>query len=215
MEAKPDFKNMSTGKKLEYVWDYYRFHILGTIVLVIVFGSIIHHYATIKTAVLDMIFLNAYSAENENDPFEEFLLEQGYDPNEYEVYLTTSLGFLLTEDDYQADYTTLQALSAMFSTGEVDVFATPPQVFVEYAPAGYMTDLSTVFTEDELAAYSDKIVYATLEETGETSPFAFNLNGCRWLNDYGYYAGDYYMAITANSDSPELTKEFILYILEY
>mgnify|MGYP006874693314 FL=1 len=43
MEAKPDFKNMSTGKKLEYVWDYYRFHILGTIVLVIVFGSIIHH----------------------------------------------------------------------------------------------------------------------------------------------------------------------------
>ena len=215
MEAKPDFKNMSTEKKLGYVWDYYRFHILGIIILVTVFGSIIHHYVTLKTAVLDMIFLNAYSAENENDPFEGFLREQGYDPNEYEVYLTTSLGFVLTEDDYQPDYTTLQALSAMFSTGEVDVFATPPQVFGEYASAGYITDLSTIFTEDELAAYSDRIVYSTLTETGESFPSAFNLNDCDWLKDYGYYDGDYYMAITVNSDSPDLTKEFILYILEY
>lgn len=215
MEAKPDIKNMSTGKKLEYVWDYYRFHILGTIVLVLVFGSIIHHYATLKTAVLDMIFLNAYTAEDAHAPFAEFLIEQGYDPNEYEVYLTTSLAYALTEDGYQPDYTTLQAISAMFSTGDVDVFAMPPQVFDEYATAGYTMDLRTVFTDDELAAYSEEIVYSTLSETGEQFPSAFNLKDCNWLEEYGFYAGDYYMAITVNSDSPELTKEFLLYILEY
>ena len=215
MEAKPDIKNMSTGKKIEYVWDYYRFHILGTIVLVIVFGSIVHHYVTLKTAVLDMIFLNAYTVEDDDEPFAEFLTEQGYAPNEYEVYLTTSLAYALTEDGYQPDYTTLQAISAMFSTGDVDVFAMPPQVFGEYASAGYTMDLSTVFTEDELTAYSDKLVYSTLSETGEQFPAAFNLNGCNWLEEYGFYAGDYYMAITVNSDSPDLTKEFILYILEY
>jgi len=103
----------------------------------------------------------------------------------------------------------------MFSTGDVDVFAMPPQVFDEYASAGYTIDLSSVFTEDELTAYSDKIVYATLAETGEHFPSAFNLKDCNWLEEYGFYAGDYYMAITVNTDSPELTKEFILYILEY
>ena len=215
MEAKPDFKAMSTQKKLGYVWDYYRFHILGTIVLVIVFGSIIHHYATLKTAVLDMIFLNAYTPEDDRNPFAEFLAEQGYDPNEYEVYLATTLGYTFTEDGYQADYTTLQAISAMFSTGDMDVFATPPQVFDEYASAGYVADLSTIFTEEELAPYSDKIIYSTLTETGMQFPAAFNLNDCNWLQDYGYYDGDYYMAVTANSDSPDLTKEFILYILQY
>ena len=215
MEAKPDFKNMSTGKKLGYVWDYYRFHILGIIVLAITFGSIIHHYATLKTAVLDMIFLNAYTVEDAHEPFAEFLTKQGYDPDEYEVYLTTSLAFPLTEDGYQADYTTLQAISAMFSTGDVDVFAMPPQVFDEYASAGYTMDFSTIFTENEFAAYSDKIVYSTLSETGEQFPAALNLKDCNWLEEYGFYAGDYYMAITVNSDSPALTKEFILYILEY
>jgi len=215
MEAKPDFKNMSTYKKLEYVWDYYRFHILGTIILVIVFGSIIHHYATLKTAVLDMIFLNAYSMEHEKDPFEDFLIEQGYDPNEYEIYLTTSLAFTLTEDDYQADYTTLQAVSAMFATGTIDVFAMPPQVFDDYATAGYIMDLRTVFTEEELSNYDDIIVYSTITETGEVIPSAINLKDCKWIEDNGYYAGNYYLGITINNDSTDLTKEFILYILEY
>ena len=215
MEAKPDFKNMPTAKKVEYVWDYYRFHIMGIIVLVITLGSIIHHYATLKTVVLDMIFLNAYTVEDDDVPFEQFLTEQGYDPTEHQVYLTTSLSFALTEDGYQADYTTLQAISAMFSTGDVDVFAMPPQIFEEYASAGYTLDLSTVFTEEELATYSDRLVYSTLSETGESFPSALNLNGCGWLEESGFYAGDYYMAITVYSDSPELTKEFLLYILEY
>lgn len=215
MEARPDFKNMSTHKKLEYVWDYYRFHILGTIVLIVVFGSIIHHYATLKTAVLDMIFLNAYSMETEQDPFEPFLLEQGYDTDKYEIYLTTNLAFTLTEDDYQADYTTLQAVSAMFATGTIDVFAMPPQVFDDYATTGYLNDLRTIFTEDELSAYSDVIVYSTLTETGETFPSAINLKDCKWVEENGYYAGDYYLGITVNTDSTDLIREFILYILEY
>lgn len=213
MEAKPDFKAMSTQKKLGYVWDYYRFHILGTIVLVITAVSIIHHYATLKDSVLDMLFLNAYTVEDEQKPFEDFLTAQGYDMTNYEIRVTTTLGFTLEEGSYQQDYYTIQTLSALFAAGDLDVFAAPHQIYNDFASSGYVADLRTVFTEEELASYGDMIIYTTLLETGETFPSGFNLEGNQWLIENGYYDEGCYLAISANTDSPDLTKEFILHIL--
>jgi len=215
MEAKPDFKAMSTQKKLGYVWDYYRFHILGIIILAIVAGSIIHHYSTLKTSVLDMVFLNAYFPEEDAAPFNEFLGQQGYDPNDYEVYVTTSLGYTLTEDSYQEDYYTNQGISAMFATGELDIFVTPHQVFDDFASYGYVSDLRQFFTEEELTSFGDMVIYTTLVETGETFPSGLNLAGNQWFIQNGYYDDGCYLAITNHTDTPELTKEFILYVLSY
>lgn len=215
MEAKPDFKAMSTQKKLGYVWDYYRFHILGIIVLVITAISIIHHYATLKASVLDMLFLNAYTLEDEQKPFEDFLTTQGYDLSDYEINVTTTLSFALEEGSYQQDYYTIQTLSALFAAGDLDVFAAPHQIYNDFASSGYVADLRSVFTEEELASYGDMIIYTNLLETGEAFPSGFNLEGNPWLIENGYYEDGCYLAISANTDSPELTKAFILHILDY
>lgn len=215
MEAKPDFKAMSTSKKLGYVWDYYRFHIVGIIILVIVFGSIIHHYATLKDSVLNMLFLNASTPLEETSAFDDFLLEQGYDLKEQEILVTTSLSFALEEASYQADYYSLQTLTALFAAGDLDVFASPYQIYNDFASAGYVADLRTIFTEEELSSYEDIIIYTTLTETGETFPSAFNLEGNRWIEASGYYEDGCYFAVTANTDNPDLTKAFILYVLNY
>lgn len=213
MEAKPDFKAMSTQKKLGYVWDYYRFHILGIIVLVITTGSIIHHYATLKESVLDMLFLNAHAIEEPQKPFEDFLSARGYDLSDYEIRVTTSLRFALREGSYQEDYYTIQTLSALFAAGDLDIFTAPQQIYNDFASAGYVADLRTVFTEDELASYGDMVIYTNLLETGEAFPSGFNLEGNPWMIENGYYDDGCYLSITANTDNPELTKEFILYIL--
>ena len=213
MEAKPDFKAMSTQKKLGYVWDYYRFHILGIIVLVITAGSIIHHYATLKESVLDMLFLNAHAIEEPQKPFEDFLSARGYDLSDYEIRVTTSLRFALREGSYQEDYYTIQTLSALFAAGDLDIFTAPQQIYNDFASAGYVADLRTVFTEDELASYGDMVIYTNLLETKEAFPSGFNLEGNPWMIENGYYDDGCYLSITANTDNPELTKEFILYIL--
>ena len=103
MEARPDFKSMSTAKKLGYVWDYYRFHIMGVIVLIITFGSIIHHYATLKEPVLELVFLNAAVVDDNVTPFEEFMDLQEFDPASQEILVATSLSFPLHEGAYTQD----------------------------------------------------------------------------------------------------------------
>ena len=158
MEAKPDFKSMSTKKKLGYIWDYYKFHIGGTIVLIFALYSIIHHYATVKDSALDMLFLNAATPLEETATLDEFLLDHGYDLEEYEILVTTSLSFVLQEGSYQQDYYTIQTLSALFAAGELDLFASPYQIYNDFASVGYVADLRTVFTEEELASYGDMII---------------------------------------------------------
>jgi len=215
MEAKPDLKSMSTTKKLEYIWDYYRFHIIGILILVVTFGSIIHHYATVKDSVLDMVFINANSIEDIDQPFEEFLTMKGFDIDKQEVFVTTSLAFALDGDTYREDIYTNQTISAVFATGELDIFACPYQVHDNFASYGYVCDLRELFSEDELALYNEQLVYTTHVETGEVFPSAFDLEGNRWLTESGLYNGRYYISATASTDDPELTKEFLLYILNY
>ena len=216
MEAKPDFKNMSKKKKLGYIWDYYRFHIGGILVLAIVFGSIIHHYATTKESVMDAIFINGYSPYEGLLGLDEFFNEQGFDAKTQEINITTSLRLALTEDSYQADYYTLESLNAMFAVGDVDIFASPRQLYEQFAPAGYVADLRTVFSEEELLNYEDILLFATSTETGEKMPCGFDMSDNRWLKEYEYYSdGNCHMGIPANADNPELAKEFLLYILNY
>jgi len=99
--------------------------------------------------------------------------------------------------------------------GELDIFASPHQIYDNYASSGYVTDLRTIFSEEELTIYEDLLIYTTLLETGENFPSAFNLEGNQWLKEKGYYTDGCYMGITINSDDPELAKEFILYLLNY
>lgn len=215
MEAKPDFKKMSTKKKLGYVWDYYRFHIGGILVLAIVFGAIIHHYATAKESVMDAIFVNGYSPYEGPQGLEEFFTSQGFDEASQEINITTSLRLSLTEDSYQADYYTLESLNAMFAVGDVDIFAAPKQLYDQFSPAGYVADLRTVFSEDELAAYEEILLYTTSTETGEEMPCGFDVSENRWLTEYEYYTENCHIGIPANADNPELAKEFLVYILTY
>lgn len=215
MEAKPNFKEMSLKKKIGYVWDYYRLHIGIVLVLAIFVISMIHHYATLKDSVLDLLFLNASNAYDTPVDFDEFLTEQEFDTNKQTITLTTSLSFPLEEGSFQSDYYSTQALAAMFAAGDLDVFAAPKQIYNDFASVGYVADLRLVFTEEELASYQDILIYTTDAETGEVFPSAFDLTGNRWLQEYAYYSDGYYIAVSACTDSPELTKEFFLYVLNY
>lgn len=216
MEARPDFKNMSTKKKFEYVWDYYRLHISIIIILTIIFSSIFHYYATMKEPVMSAVFINGYSPYEGLLGLDEFFTAQGFDADTQEISITTSLKLSLTEESYQADYYTLESLNAMFAAGDLDIFAAPRQLYNQFAPAGYVADLRIVFSEAELAAFEGILLYVTNTETGEKIPCGFDMSENRWLKEYEYYTeGNCHMGIPANSDNPAIAREFLLYLLNY
>ncbi len=214
MEAKPNFKEMSTQKKVGYVWDYYRYHILGTIVAIAILVSIVHHYATLKESVFDMMFLNAMDIEQPEN-LTTFFEQMGFDTETQEISVNTSMGFTISGDGYVDDPYTTQAVAAMFTVGDLDMFAAPSQIYNAYAAVGYLADLRVIFTDEELAQFEEQLVYVTLSETGEEIPCGFDLTDNAWVKESGYYSGECYFGITSNGDGSDLARDFLMYVLTY
>ena len=58
MEKKTDFKALSNKAKVQYIWDYYKLHILfGGVIAAIVIG-LGYHFITYRKPVLSVIMIN-------------------------------------------------------------------------------------------------------------------------------------------------------------
>lgn len=82
MEKKTDFKALSNKAKVQYIWDYYKLHILfGGVIATIVIG-LGYHFITYRKPVLSVIMINVQTtSENAEAAFDEFSDAAGYDKN--------------------------------------------------------------------------------------------------------------------------------------
>lgn len=72
---KTDFKALSNKAKVQYIWDYYKLHILfGGVIAAIVIG-LGYHFITYRKPVLSVIMINVQTtSENAEAAFDEFLM---------------------------------------------------------------------------------------------------------------------------------------------
>lgn len=214
MEAKPNFKEMTNKKKLEYIWDYYKFVILGSIFIICTLISAIYNHLTEKECLLKMIMVNGSIPYDGAIFADDFLIAQNFNPETQEI-VVSSVGLSLTEKTYQQDYYTVQALIARLTSGSIDLLSAPSNIYSDYAKEGYFVDLNTIFSKEELSKYKDLLIYTMQEDTKESYPCGFDLTNNTWIKKYGYYTTDCNFGILYNAPNPEITKNFLLFILNY
>lgn len=214
MEKKTDFKSLSAKAKIEYIWDYYRWHIIITVGVIIAVTSTIHYYAAYQENVMNIVIVNAADPQQEAAlGLDEFYELAGLNPADGEIYIDTSLVYSLDADDAMYYYNE-QTLLVRFAAGDMDVFIAPQQVFERYADNGYLADLSTLLSEEDVAKYADLFAYGTDLDTNTSIPCGIILEDNSWLTENHYYDGTCCIGITANTESPELALEFLQYIME-
>lgn len=212
MEKKTAFKDLSKKAKVQYIWDYYRWHIIVAICLVAFVISMIVHYATYKESVLDIVMVNTLNPYEESiSSTDEFFQQEKFTDKE-EISVDTSITFS-EDDNYSTNYYSDQKLTLKLSVGGADILFAPEFVFQQYADAGSMMPLTDFLTEAELALYQDAIIYATDSETGETLPCGLKLTDNQWLSDNGYYTGTVYLGIAYATDSKDNAVDFFHYVL--
>ena len=97
MEKKTAFKDLSKKAKVQYIWDYYRWHIIVAICLVAFVISMIVHYATYKESALDIVMVNTLNPYEESiSSTDEFFQQEKFTDKE-EISVDTSITF--SEDD--------------------------------------------------------------------------------------------------------------------
>ena len=214
MEAKVELKELPPKKRIAYIWEYYKVWILIGLFAIYSIITSIYQYATAKETLLQMIMVNGSISIDEIIFAEDYLNEAGYPTDDYEIRASTAkLG--LSELTYAEDYNMLQSLIARITSGDIDIFSAPAEVFKPYGTEGYFMDLTTIFTEDELAKYESYLVYTTDEITNKTYPCAFDLTENKWIKAHNYYTESCHFGILYASSNVEQAKQFFTYILNY
>lgn len=212
MEKKTDFKTLPAKSKMQYIWDYYRWHIIGGICIAAFVISLVVHYATYKDPILEVLMVNCNDSLNgDESSFDDFLEEYGYDKNKSPVSLYSSLK--IVEGD-SLSYQDQQALMLVMAGGQQDVFFANEDVFMGYADQGMFVDLSTYLPKDLLEKYKDSLIYSTNDGTVDAYPCAVELKDNQWVQENEYYESCYYgVFLTANESEP--VKQFTEYLLNY
>lgn len=160
---KKKLSRMTLGQKAEYIFEYYKFPIIVTVVVIILVASILRTVINNKPLGFYAMFLNgsgqemSVSADELEKRFSEYA---GIDGGKEKVVIDTTASF---NPNVNSQYTMAQnaKITALFASHDLDAMIIDPGVFTYYALNGAFADLRDVLSEEEFLRYKDenKIYY--------------------------------------------------------
>lgn len=155
-KEKKKLSRLSFGGKLQYIFDYYKFWILGVVVLIglvwSVGSTILHNKPTGFYAML----LNAggtdLSGQADEAAGAAFAEAAGLDDEKQKIIVDTSATFN-PNDQSQFSMAQNAKIAALYQSHDIDVMVADPGVFTYYALNGSFVDLRDVLDDETLVAY--------------------------------------------------------------
>ncbi|MBQ8814436.1 MAG: hypothetical protein IJZ85_08080 [Lachnospiraceae bacterium] len=211
MKEKIDLKALSKKERVEYIWDYYRYHIVLTILAVVCVAAFVVRQVNYRPPQMEIIMVNAGVMRSEiGDSFDEFLELYGYENYEDAVYVDTSL---YIKGDV-ADSEVYQVLSVILASGSRDMLFAPEEVFLAYAYQGAAADISKLLSEELLEKFADQLVYVEKLDGSGTYPCGIRLVDHPWMSAQGYYpTGECFVGVLNLAKNPEIAADFLRYLL--
>lgn len=161
-ERRKAMGRMSTKEKFAYFWDYYKIHALVAVILSVTAISLIYHYVTYKDYGFYAVFLNAGASDTEEGIAEtwasEFQEYAAIDPDEYEVYIDTSMN-ISTTDYSQYTMAAQEKMMAMLQTGSISAITAETETFERYAQSELFSNIEDILSAEEAEKYRPYFYY--------------------------------------------------------
>ena len=213
MEKKADLKTMKKSEVAGFIWDYYKWWIIGGVIVIALVTSLIYHFVTYKSPIVELVLVNCASEGEETEPdFSDFMDQYGYDDTKQEVVLQNSYAVNLTNGASGNVYS-FEALQTLIAAGGVDVLAADKEVYAYLAKQQNVADLSDYLSADLMEKYAKNIVYVTDSETGKKYPAGIRLVHNQWMDNYGYYPDGCVIGIVNGSGRTTAAKQLMQYLL--
>ncbi|MCR5008302.1 MAG: hypothetical protein K6A76_06950 [Oribacterium sp.] len=160
---KKKLSRMTFGQKAEYIFEYYKFPIIVTVVGIVLVVSILKTLINNKPLGFYAMFLNGSGQEMSigADELEKRFAEYAeIDGGKEKVVIDTTASF---NPNVNSQYTMAQnaKITALFASHDLDAMVIDPGVFTYYALSGAFADLREVLSEDEFRKLEEenKIYY--------------------------------------------------------
>lgn len=145
------FSQMTSREKLDYIWLYFKWHILLGIAAVAILASSIYGAITAKEPVLYVGYLNvAVGEELESRLSGGYLTARELDPQKKELVFYQDL--YLTSDPFATDqeyaYSSRMKVMATITSQQLDMVLMNREAYNLASESGYLLELDTLFGDD-------------------------------------------------------------------
>ncbi|MCR5591664.1 MAG: hypothetical protein K6F73_09040 [Lachnospiraceae bacterium] len=201
------FKDLSGKKKAGFIWDYYKWWILGGIAAIILLVTFIRDYReNSKPVYLYVEMLNTYLGYDRSaSVYDDFVKEAGIDLSQEKLEIGTDTT-LSTENFDTTMIAFQQRLIANYAAQTIDVVIGPKAIMEGPANSDCYADLGEMLPQDLIDELKDRdyeFYYFDpsaddIEDYGEVVPPYFAgvyLDNCSYLNNIGEH-GAYPVAET-------------------
>ncbi len=201
------FRELTTGQKCSYLWDYYRLPAVIVLVVVVFALLLIRSIVTEKEAVLTVTLVDC----PEDIGVEEYVLDYAASKDIQSDEVAVSDAMLgKSESGGGAMSQAGMALYVRLQGGAEDVLIFPEEEFEEFASSGYFLDLTDVVPSE----WTERLIvveqsYDEYEDT-QPEPMACAIR----LSDIGRfgdsdYAKNAVIAISYNPAHPDMACDFL------
>lgn len=222
-------KSIPQGKKLGYIYDYYKWHIFITVFLVVSVIATAISIANEKEIVLSGYLFDSYYDIEQDEPFVDFPSYAGLDTDKETVE------FLANIQLYGMYAETSQQFYATVAAGHTDFAVFNPQSFLRfsYETFSYLYDLREILTPQQLEQLSDRLFYVDAsmidqldrfegtirvpdhdkpETMKDPVPVGINIRGGRGVD--AHYLGDepVFISFVNNAPHMDMIMEFLRYL---
>ena len=161
--AKKVFKHGTWKQKIEYIFDYYKWHIIAILSILLIIGSIIYTNNTEKNSVLNGMFLNTFAEaevilELQNDFTTQFPINSSSE----EIIFDSVFFYPSNETDHidlASSYETTQLLVSKIAAGNIDFVVAETSVLNEFIYGEYCYALSEILSEEQIDTFSPYFLY--------------------------------------------------------
>jgi hypothetical protein len=208
---KEKLREMPPGKRLSYLWEYYRVHALIIVGVIALISYIIHSiatpdvetqfYAAMINSTIDTEVLAEYQAD-----FADYLQ---IDPGTQSVEFNSTFYF---NESNEYTMNMKQVLSTYVAAQEIDVIIAPESEFANYAYYGYMDKLSDQLPTDVYSSLTDNFYITDVEDDKQKSVYGIYLTDTKLFKVNANNEDPYVLGIIANSKHKANTVEFVRFL---
>ncbi len=202
-----DVAKLPLRKKLDYIWQYYHWPIIVTVLALIVLNSLVQNYLyNSRELMISGMFINNHTTDagyaHVSDDYLAFC--GGGKDQRIELVTGRELHFDM-EPLPQDDAATYMVLTGMITTKSLDYIITDEHTLTFLEREAVPMDLRTLLTEEQLQRLD-------IIETA-TGAAAIRLSGTQFAADYPLYSDSSILVIAANAPDPAKVLRFLQYLL--
>ena len=208
-----DLKNMSNKKKAEYIWDYYKLHIIGVLAIILIVASLIHSQITKIDYVFNLTMIGNTIDENKRVNFEKqltsFVIKPGDKKKQAIVDIIPADSSNSVESIMSNQY--MQKFVVRISVGDLDVVILDKKLFESLVKQDTFLKLENI-SQLNLATIKNEKIEASGSDN-KKAVYAINAVDIKMFNKMGFDTHNKVIGIISSCKQKEKAASVLKWLL--